>query len=112
MRRLTCIAACWAVTLLVTLPARAHGQFRWQGHLAAGKRLEIKGVNGDIQATAGSGDRAEVTATKHARNSDTASVEIRVVPFAGGVAVCAVHRTPRRAHAPNGCDASSGYHSS
>jgi len=112
MRPFTIVATAGATLLVAGLPARAQGQFRWQGHLAAGKRLEIKGVNGDIQATAGSGDQAEVTATKHARNSDTASVEIRVVPFAGGVAVCAVYPTPRRAHEPNACDAGPGYHSS
>src|SRR2546426_524586 len=108
------IATAGAALLAAGLPAPApaQGQFHWQGHLAAGKRLEIKGVNGDIQATAGSGDQAEVTATKHARNSDTASVEIRVVPFAGGVAICAVYPPSRGAREPNGCDAGPGYHSS
>src|SRR3989454_10774792 len=108
------IATAGAALLAAGLPAPApaQGQFHWQGHLAAGKRLEIKGVNGDIQATAGSGDQAEVTATKHARNSDTASVEIKVVPFAGGVAICAVYPTPPRAHQPHAGDAGPGHHSS
>src|SRR2546428_14047744 len=95
MRRLTCVAACWAATLLVTLPTRAHGQFHWQGHLAAGKRLEIKGGNGDIEAGPAAGDQVDVTATQHARESDTGSVEVRVRPFQGRVALCAGYPTPR-----------------
>src|SRR5437870_6848072 len=34
----------------VVPPARAQGEFHWSGRLASGKRLEIKGVNGDIHA--------------------------------------------------------------
>ncbi len=112
MRRLTCVAACGAATLLVTLPTRAHGQFHWQGHLAAGKRLEIRGVNGDIEAAPASGDQVDVTATKHARESDTGSVEIKVVPFEGGVAICAVYPTPRHAHEANDCTPGGGGQSS
>ena len=102
MRRLTVVAACGAATLLVTQAPPAYAQLHWQGRLATGKRLEIKGVNGDIRASAASGDQVEVTAIKHAQRSDTASVEIRVVPSEEGVTICAVY-PPLRHEGPNDC---------
>ncbi len=44
--------------------------FNWHGRLAAGKRLEVKGVNGDVRAVLASGAEAVVNARKHARRSD------------------------------------------
>jgi len=110
MRRLTVVAACGAATLLVTQAPRAHAQFHWQGRLATGKRLEIKDVNGDIRASAASGDQVEVTAIKHAQRSDTASVEIRVVPSEDGVTICAVY-PPLRHEGPNDCTPGRSNHS-
>ena len=66
--------------------------FHWQGVVAPGGAIEIKGVNGGIDATgsAGSGP-VEVTALKKARRSNPAEVEIKVVEHAGGVTICAVY---------------------
>ena len=61
-------------------PARAQGEFHWSGRLASGKRLEIKGVNGDIHAVGVTSGDVDVTARKHARRSDPESVEIRHEP--------------------------------
>src|SRR5574341_2648798 len=93
------------VAALAGLGARpAAGQdFSWKGRVAAGKVLEIKGVNGDIRALSASGDQIEVTATKHARRSDPDEVEIRVVEHADGVTICAVYPTPPRARRENSC---------
>ena len=96
-------AACAA--LLVAAPTLAAQDFHWTGKLAAGKRLEIKGVNGAIRAMATSGDQIDVTAHKTARRSDPDEVEIKVVPFEDGVAICAVYPTPRRARRENSCAA-------
>jgi DUF4097 and DUF4098 domain-containing protein YvlB len=76
--------------------------FRWHGPLASGKSLEVRGVNGGIRVSAASGTEAEVTATKRARKSDPASVEIKVVEDAAGVLVCAVYPS-RRGRAANDC---------
>src|SRR5688500_4997905 len=38
--------------------------FRWSGAMAAGQRIEIKGVNGAIRAEPASGNQVEVTAVK------------------------------------------------
>jgi hypothetical protein len=66
--------------------------FRWQGVVASGGAIEIKGVNGGIDATGSGGSGpVEVTAVKKARRSDPAEVEIKVVEHAGGVTICAVY---------------------
>ena len=94
-----------ALVLLAAVvpPARAQGEFHWSGRLASGKRLEIKGVNGDIHAVGVAGGQIEVTGTKHARRSDPASVEIKVVESNDGVTICAVYPTPRHARQENDC---------
>ena len=87
------------------------GDFRWTGKLAPGKRLEIKGVNGDVRATAATDDQITVIAHKHARRSDPDDVKIEVVPFEGGVTICAVYPTPRRAREENDCASGDSWHS-
>lgn len=82
--------------------AAAQGEFNWKGKIAAGKTIEIKGVNGDINAVAGSGD-VEVTAVKHARRSDPDEVKIEVVPSDEGVTICAVY--PSDGERENTCEA-------
>ncbi len=79
----------------------AQGEFHWKGKIAAGKAIEIKGVNGDITAVAGSGE-VEVTAVKHARRSDPDEVKIEVVPSEDGVTICAVY--PSDGRRENSCE--------
>jgi hypothetical protein len=63
----------------------------WSWAIAAGKTIEIKGVNGTVRARRTPGNRVEVRAWKHARRSDPESVTIEFVEHAGGVTVCAVY---------------------
>lgn len=91
------LAAMAAAPLLVgLLPVFASGaeSFRWQGRVAAGQAIEVKGVNGGIEAEPGSGSEVEVRAVKRARRSNPDSVEVRVVEHGGGVTICAVYPTP------------------
>lgn len=81
--------------------ARAE-QFQWAGPVTAGQSIEIKGINGDIKAEPYGGSQVEVVATKKARRSDPAGVEIRVVPHAQGVTICAVYPNDP-ADQPNTC---------
>jgi hypothetical protein len=97
-------AAGWA---LAPRAAAAQGEFHWKGKVAPGKSVEIKGVNGDIRAVAGSGD-VEVTAVKHARRSDPDDVKIEVVEHEDGVTICAVYPSDDRRE--NTCDAGRGGH--
>src|SRR6266550_3250836 len=85
--------------------------FNWHGKLAAGKRLEVKGVNGDVRAVLASGAEAVVNARKHARRSDPDEVEIKVVESADGITICAVYPTPRRAREENSCEPGDRWHS-
>jgi len=93
MKRTTMAAAAFAAVLATSLavPALAADDFRWQGKVARGSEVEIKGVNGSITATGGTGDEVLVTAVKKGRKSDPASVKVEVVPHAGGVTICAVY---------------------
>ncbi len=94
------------VVLSAVLPASAAGQddFRWKGRVASGKTVEIKGVNGGITAMAATSGEVEVTARKRARDSDPEEVKIEVIEHDGGVTVCAVYPTPRRARRENRCE--------
>jgi len=109
--------AVWAVALAAVLTAiptyRLTAQdFSWKGRVAAGKVLEIKNINGDVDATLASGNEIEVTAVKRARKSDPDEVEIRVIEHADGVTICAVYPTPRKARHENSCEPGDGGHSS
>jgi putative adhesin len=93
----------WASILhdVVSGPART-SDVRWQGRVPAGSAIEIKGVNGSIQATGSSGDEVEVVATRRGRRSDPEKVQIRTLEHAGGITVCALYPSidPGR---PNEC---------
>jgi DUF4097 and DUF4098 domain-containing protein YvlB len=94
-----------AGALALATPSLAE-DFAWRGRLTAGQTLEVKGINGGINAEAG-GAEAEVTAVKRARESDPASVEIRTVEHAGGVTICAVY-PGRWGGRASGCDSGGG----
>jgi Toastrack DUF4097 len=80
--------------LCSALPAQGE-DFHWQGRIAAGKFVEIKGVNGDIDASPTAGAEVEVTAVKKSRRQDPSEVEIKVVEHADGVTICAVYPASR-----------------
>jgi Putative adhesin len=90
-----------AVALVCAAPLAQADDFRWQGRVAAGATLEIKGVNGAIDAQPATGSEVEVTAVKRAQLSDPDSVEVKVVEHAGGVTICAVYPSP--GGQPNEC---------
>jgi len=77
-------------------------EFRWRGAVAAGRTVEIKGVNGRVEAAPSSGGEVEVSASKHARRSNPSEVRVEVVEHAGGVTICAVYPSSR-ADQPNVC---------
>lgn len=81
----------WATaTLFATLACSAQ-DFTWNGTVAPGKALEIKGVNGSIHAEPATGAQIEVTAKKTARNSNPADVRVEVFPSENGITICAVY---------------------
>ena len=90
-----------------TLFQSSSEQFHWSGRVAPGQSVEIKGINGSISAEAAAGSEIEVVATKRARRSDPAAVEIRVVPHASGVTICAVYPS-EYPDEPNTCEPGKG----
>jgi hypothetical protein len=75
--------------------AAAQNEFHWKGKLAAGKTIEIRGVNGEVRAVAGAGE-VEVSAVKSAHRSDPDEVKIQVVEHPDGVTICAVYPSDGR----------------
>jgi hypothetical protein len=85
-------------------------EFRWHEPLAAGRLIEIKGVNGGVEAEPSSGGEVEVVAVKRARRSNPDDVRIEVVHSAEGVTICAVYPNP--GGEPNTCTPGRGGHNS
>lgn len=69
--------------------ASRHETWNWSGTVAQGRTLEINGVNGNIVAEPGPGDRIVVTAEKTGRKHDPSLVKIEVHEDSDGVTICA-----------------------
>jgi len=65
-------------------------QFHWNGKLAVDNVIQVKGINGGIDAKRAPGDEAEVTADIQGPHAD--EVKIEVIPNADGITVCEVYR--------------------
>jgi hypothetical protein len=101
------LAAFAQVFAAVPAPApepQQQNEFRWHEPLAAGRVIEIKGVNGNVEATPASGGEVEVVAVKRGRRSNPEDVRIEVVRHGDGVTICAVYPTPE-GRQPNTCSA-------
>ena len=70
--------------------AAAQESFSWSGTIERGDVVTIRGVNGEIVATAGGGGLV-VEALKSGRRSEPETVRIEVVEDAEGVLICAVY---------------------
>jgi cytoskeletal protein CcmA (bactofilin family) len=106
------IPALVAALCVAAVGAAGAQDFNWHGRIAQGKRLEIKGVNGDVRAVLASGGEAVVNASKRSRRSDPDEVEIKVIEHEDGVTICAVYPTPPRARRENSCEPGERWHSS
>ncbi|HEX8558816.1 MAG TPA: DUF4097 family beta strand repeat-containing protein [Pyrinomonadaceae bacterium] len=82
-------------------------EFRWREPLAAGRVIEVKGVNGGIEALPASGAEVEVIATKRSRRSNPDDVRVEVVRHANGVTICAVYPNVE-GREPNTCAPGAG----
>lgn len=93
-----------ATAVRAQAPAQDANHWSWQGALAPGKTLEIRGVSGSIRAEPATGSQVVVRAEKHGRDDDPATVRIEVVPSDDGVTICAVY--PGRS---NTCERGGGH---
>jgi hypothetical protein len=92
-----------ALLSVASLPAQETADFNWEGALAAGRTLEVIGINGRIEAGPPAGGTASVRATKEAkRGADPADVTVEVTETSGGVRICAVY--PTRGGGRTSCD--------
>ena len=83
--------------------ARVEGQtFHWNQRMAPGRTLEIRGINGSIEAEIAPSAMAEVEARKTGRKSDPDGVKIEVVERRDGILICA--RYPRPDGELNDCE--------
>jgi len=88
--------------------AQKEQQFSWHGRIASGQTVEVRGINGSIDASPATGSEVEVVAVKRGRRDDPSQVKIDVVPHAGGVTICAVY--PSRSGRPtNDCQPGGGH---
>lgn len=84
------LATVAAIPTVAAEQAGAAPDFRWQGDVAAGRTVTVRGVNGSITATRGSGE-VVVEAIKTARRDDPDEVSIEVIEDEEGILVCAVY---------------------
>jgi DUF4097 and DUF4098 domain-containing protein YvlB len=76
--------------------------FEWQGRLRAGQSIEIKGINGPIEAMRARGGDVSVSAVKRAgEKGDPNDVTFEVVEHDAGVTICAMY--PSKDGRPNEC---------
>lgn len=99
---------------LVLLSSAALGQdqgreFHWRGKLAADNVVEIKNLNGLIEATPSSGNEVEVTAEKIGPHAE--EVRIEVVPHADGVTICAIYPGGEVGASSGPCTPAGSWHS-
>lgn len=92
-----------AAVLIAGTAWGATEEFNWEGQIIPGQAIEIKGVNGAVQAFPSQTGQVEVTAVKTGRSDDPESVRIEVVPHGEGVTICAVYPGPR-----NRCEPGNG----
>lgn len=109
MPRVLALAACAALPLLTACDLAllstgllgervpADELFEWQGRIAAGQHVEIKGVSGTITAAPSTSGLVEVTADRRGARNDPNEVRIEVVEHPAGVTICAVY--PREGNA-------------
>lgn len=91
------LAAVLLATSLAPAPARAQGDrdFRWDGPMAAGRRLYVRNLNGAVRVERATGARLEVVAEKRWRRADPADATVEVTRVGAGdgdVLVCVIWR--------------------
>lgn len=100
MKKLTigCSTGAMLFGALLTIGVAAK-DFKWQGRVAQGESVTVRGVNGKIVARSTDDREVSVEATKKARGDDPDSVSIEVVEDAEGVLICAVYPSRRNREA-------------
>lgn len=86
----------------------ARETFQWSGTIQSGDVVTIRGINGEIVATAAGGGELTIEAVKSGRRSQPETVRIEVIEDAQGVLVCAVY-PDAGGEEPNRCGRGNDY---
>ena len=105
MKRIGFLGVATLAVAMAVPAAGAEQAFDWSGAVAAGKAVEIKGINGGIEATGTSGGQVVLHAVKKGKKNDPSEVKIEVVEHADGVTICAVYPSTGE---PNECKPGEG----
>ncbi len=107
--RISAVAFVAVAAHASSLAAQKSETFTWNHVVEAGRRIEIKGVNGGINAVPTSGTSVRVRAEKRSRKNNVSDVRIEMVESPQGYTLCAVYPTPERNRGrpqrPNECTA-------
>jgi hypothetical protein len=87
MTRTLSIALAAALAAAAALPAAAQQDFSWSGRIAAGQRIQINNIKGEIRAEPSGGSEVTVTAHPHGGRG----VRVEMVRRSYGVVICAVY---------------------
>lgn len=96
------IATLALATGWVVSNAAAQETFQWSGAVRSGDVVTVRGVNGEIAASASVGGKLVIEAVKSGQRSEPETVRIEVVEDGKGVLVCAVY-PDREGRKPNRC---------
>jgi hypothetical protein len=78
-----------AATAAAELGAQGRSEFEFRRELAAGRRLVVQNIIGDVEVTGGGGRTVELTATKRAgRYGEPEDVRLETIELEDGVALC------------------------
>ena len=96
MRRIAVLALALALAAWAPLPGTSGSRpedrdWNWSGRVDRGDAVEIKGINGEINAELARGNEVEVEARLHGRDDDPDEIEMVVLEHANGVTICAVY---------------------
>jgi len=93
---------------LTLFGATSTDTFHWSGHVTAGQRIEVRGINGSIHAQPAAGQSVEVIAFQSGRSIDPASIGVKVVENEAGITIFAVPQTPSSECSAEGPPSASG----
>lgn len=83
------LAILFGLTTVAFAQTQSGDEWRWTGKLSPDQLVEIKNVNGAIEATGVAGDTIEVVAVKSGEDKD--QVHVEMVNGPEGITICAVY---------------------
>lgn len=80
-----------ALALAAPAAAQQTDTFTWQGEIAQGKTVVVKGINGKIEAVPTSGRTLRVEAVKKSKSGPASDLDVDVRRTSSGITICGVY---------------------